>query len=152
MSASEKLENLAACSVGLTVRVFSFSFHHAMPADKAGHGGGFVFDARSLPNPAREQQFRQLTGKHAAVIDYLDRQESVREFLSHAISLVDASVAAYQRRGFKNLMVSFGCTGGQHRSVYLAERLAKHLRATNGVEVVVRHTELEKLSKSGEPL
>jgi RNase adaptor protein for sRNA GlmZ degradation len=123
-----------------------------MPADEAGHGGGFVFDARSLPNPAREQQFRQLTGKHAAVIDYLDRQESVREFLSHAISLVDASVAAYQRRGFKNLMVSFGCTGGQHRSVYLAERLAKHLRATNGVEVVVRHTELEKLSKSGEPL
>ena len=74
MSASEKLQNLAAPAAGLTVRVFSFSFHHALPADEAGHGGGFVFDARSLPNPGREEQFRQLTGKDAAVIDYLDRQ------------------------------------------------------------------------------
>ena len=121
-----------------------------MPADEAGNGGGFVFDARSLPNPGREEQFRQLTGKDAPVIDYLDRQESVHEFLRHAISLVDASVATYQQRGFSNLMVSFGCTGGQHRSVYLAEQLAKHLRGTTGVEVVVRHIELEKLGKSGE--
>ena len=150
MSTSEKLQNLAAPAAGLTVRVFSFSFHHALPADEAGHGGGFVFDARSLPNPGREEQFRQLTGKDAAVIDYLDRQQSVREFLSHAVSLVDSSVAAYQRRGFNNLMVSFGCTGGQHRSVYLAEQLARHLRGTAGVEVVVRHAELEKLGKSGE--
>ncbi len=150
MSTSEKLQNLAAPAAGLTVRVFSFSFHHALPADEAGHGGGFVFDARSLPNPGREEQFRQLTGKDAAVIDYLDRQQSVREFLSHAVSLVDSSVAAYQRRGFSNLMVSFGCTGGQHRSVYLAEQLARHLRGTAGVEVVVRHAELEKLGKSGE--
>ncbi len=132
------------------MRVFSFSFHHALPADEAGHGGGFVFDARSLPNPGREEQFRQLTGKDAAVIDYLDRHESVHEFLSRAISLVDSSVASYQSRGFNNLMVSFGCTGGQHRSVYLAEQLAKHLRGTAGVEVVVRHTELERLGKSGE--
>lgn len=150
MSASERLQNLPAPSAGLTVRIFSFSFHHSMPADEAGHGGGFVFDARSLPNPGREEQFRQFTGKDAAVIDFLDRHESVREFLSHAISLVDASVAAYQRRGFSNLMVSFGCTGGQHRSVYLAEQLARHLRGTAGVEVVVRHVELEKLGKSGE--
>ena len=150
MSASEKLQNLAAPSSGLTVRIFSFSFHHAMPADEAGHGGGFVFDARSLPNPGREEQFKQLTGKDEAVVDYLNRHESVREFLSHAISLVDSSVAAYQRRGFSNLMVSFGCTGGQHRSVYLAEQLAKHLRGMAGVEVVVRHAELEKSEKAGE--
>jgi aminoglycoside/choline kinase family phosphotransferase len=150
MSTSEKLQNVAAPSAGLTVRIFSFSFQHALPADEAGHGGGFVFDTRSLPNPGREEQFRQLTGKDAAVIDYLDRHESVREFLSHAISLVDSSVATYQRRGFNNLMVSFGCTGGQHRSVYLAEQLAKHLRGTAGVEVVVRHAELEKSGKSGE--
>jgi aminoglycoside/choline kinase family phosphotransferase len=150
MSASEKLQNLAAPSAGLTVRVFSFSFHHSMPADEAGHGGGFVFDARSLPNPGREEQFRQFTGKDAAVIDFLGRHESVREFLSHAVSLVDASVAAYQRRGFNSLMVSFGCTGGQHRSVYLAEQLARHLRGTAGVEVAVQHIELEKLGKSGE--
>ncbi len=150
MSTSEKLQNLAAPAAGLTVRVFSFSFHHALPDDEAGHGGGFVFDARSLPNPGREEQFRQLTGKDAAVIDYLDRQQSVREFLSHAVSLVHSSVAAYQRRGFSNLMVSFGCTGGQHRSVYLAEQLARHLRRTAGVEVVVRHAELEKLGMFGE--
>jgi aminoglycoside/choline kinase family phosphotransferase len=150
MSASETLQNLAAPAAGLTVRVFSFSFHHAHPADEAGNGGGFVFDARSLPNPGREEQFRQFTGKDAAVVDYLERHESVREFLSHAVSLVDASVAAYQRRGFNSLMVSFGCTGGQHRSVYLAEQLAKHLRGTLGVQVVVRHAELEKLGKSGE--
>ena len=150
MSASEKLQNLAAPSAGLTVRIFSFSFHRTAPVDEAGHGGGFVFDTRSLPNPGREEQFRQLTGKDAAVIDFLDRHESVREFLSHAVSLVDASVAAYQRRGFSSLMVSFGCTGGQHRSVYLAEQLAEHLRSTAGVEVVVRHIELEKSGKSGE--
>jgi RNase adaptor protein for sRNA GlmZ degradation len=150
MSASEKLQNLAAFPAGLTVRIFSFSFHHERPADEAGHGGGFVFDARSLPNPGREEQFRQLTGKDAAVIAYLDRHESVREFLSHAVSLVDSSVAAYRRRGFSNLMVSFGCTGGQHRSVYLAEQLAKHLRGMAGIEVVVRHAELEKLGKTGD--
>ena len=150
MSASEKLQQIAAPAHGLTVRIFSFSFHHAMPADEAGNGGGFVFDARSLPNPGREEQFRTLTGKDAAVIEYLDGQPSVREFFGHAVSLVDASVAAYQGRGFSNLMVSFGCTGGQHRSVYLAEQLAKHLRDTASVEVVVRHAELERSGKSGE--
>src|SRR5208337_3853182 len=124
--------------------------HRPMPADEAGNGGGFVFDARSLPNPGREEQFRALTGQDAAVIDYLDRQQSVHQFLSHAVSLVDASVASYRRRGFSNLMVSFGCTGGQHRSVYLAEQLARHLRGTAGVEAVVRHIELEKSGKQGE--
>ena len=98
-------------------------------------------------NPGREEQFRPLTGKDAPVIDYLNQQESVRQFLVSAVSLVDASVTNYQRRGFKNLMVSFGCTGGQHRSVYLAEQLAKHLRGRSGVEVVLQHRELESLSK-----
>jgi RNase adaptor protein for sRNA GlmZ degradation len=126
------------------VRIFSFSFHRQMPTDEAGNGGGFVFDARSLPNPGREEQFRSLTGKDAAVIEYLKQEESVHQYLASVLSLVDASVNCYQRRGFKNFMVSFGCTGGQHRSVYLAEQLAKHLRGTNGVEVVVRHIELEK--------
>ena len=116
-----------------------------MPADESGNGGGFVFDARSLPNPGREEQFRMLTGKDAAVIEYLNGQESVQQYLASALSLVDASVASYRRRGFKNLMISFGCTGGQHRSVYLAEQLAKHLQAGAGAEVAVRHIELEKL-------
>jgi aminoglycoside/choline kinase family phosphotransferase len=146
---SEKLAGLASPAQGLTVRVFSFSFKGQMPIDEAGNGGGYVFDARSLPNPGREEQFRPFTGKDAPIIDYLSRQESVQQYLAGVLSLVDASVSNYQRRGFKSLMVSFGCTGGQHRSVYLAEQLAAHLRAANGVEVVVRHIELEKMGKLG---
>ncbi|MGB6744970.1 MAG: RNase adapter RapZ [Terracidiphilus sp.] len=142
---SEKLKNLESSAATLTVRIFSFSFHHEKPADDSGNGGGFVFDARSLPNPGREERFRALTGKDAAVIDYLSHEESVHQFLAGVYSLVDTSVAAYQRRCFANLMVSFGCTGGQHRSVYLAEQLAKHLRGVSGVEVVVRHIQLEKM-------
>jgi aminoglycoside/choline kinase family phosphotransferase len=144
ISSSEKLQGLASSSETLTVRVFSFSFHRQMPTDESANGGGFVFDVRSLPNPGREEQFKQLTGKDATVIDYLDRQASVHQFLSSVLSLVDATVSNYLSRGFKDLMVSFGCTGGQHRSVYLAEQLAKHLRSVSGVEVVVRHIELEK--------
>jgi aminoglycoside/choline kinase family phosphotransferase len=150
MQASEKLRDLSAPAPGLTVRVFSFSFHNGIPADESGNGGGFVFDGRSLPNPGREEQYRQLTGKDEAVIEYLDRQPGVHEFLNHAFSLVDSSVANYRQRGFSNLIVSFGCTGGQHRSVYLAEHLAEHLRRTNNVDVKVRHMQLEKLGWQGE--
>jgi aminoglycoside/choline kinase family phosphotransferase len=146
---SEKLKALAIPAEGLTVRVFSFSFHHSAPTDEEGHGGGFVFDARGLPNPGREERFRALTGRDEAVIDYLRQQPIVGEFLQHAMALVDETVTTYQRRGFKSLMVSFGCTGGQHRSVYLAEQLTKHLRAINGLEVMLRHLELEKMQRPG---
>jgi aminoglycoside/choline kinase family phosphotransferase len=151
MQASEKLRNLSAPAPGLTVRVFSFSFHNGIPADESGNGGGFVFDGRSLPNPGREEQYRQLTGKDEAVIEYLDRQPGVSEFLEHAFSLVDSSVVNYRQRGFSNLSVSFGCTGGQHRSVYLAEHLAEHLRGAKGVDVKVRHMQLEKLGWENPP-
>ncbi len=144
---SEKLQSLASSVSPLKVRIFSFSFHREMPSDESGNGGGFVFDARALPNPGREEKYRQLTGKDAPVIDYLNQQESVHQFFAHAQALVDSSVTAYQRRGFSNLMVSFGCTGGQHRSVYMAEQLARHLRGRDGVEVVLRHVELEKMDK-----
>jgi RNase adaptor protein for sRNA GlmZ degradation len=147
MLASKKLEGLASSAESLKVRIFSFSFHRQMPADESGNGGGFVFDARSLPNPGREERFKQLTGKDAPVMDYLNQQESVHQYLANVLSLVDRSVSQYQSRGFKNLMVSFGCTGGQHRSVYLAEQLAKHLRASSGVEVAVRHIEVEKMGR-----
>jgi len=148
MAASDKLQGLTSEPEKLTVRIFSFSFHRGLPQDETGNGGGFVFDGRSLPNPGREERFKALTGKDAPVIDYLNQHESVHQFLAGAKSLVDASVSAYQRRGFKHLMVSFGCTGGQHRSVYLAEQLAKHLRgkSKDGVEVVVRHREQEQLN------
>jgi aminoglycoside/choline kinase family phosphotransferase len=143
MLASEKLQGLAHESDKLTVRITSFSFHRGMPQDDTGHGGGFVFDGRSLPNPGREERFKALTGKDRPVIDYLDHQQSVHQFMASVMSLVDASVNNYQQRGFKSLMVSFGCTGGQHRSVYLAEQLAKRLRERDGIDVVVRHRELE---------
>jgi aminoglycoside/choline kinase family phosphotransferase len=145
MLASEKLQGLASDADNLVVRIFSFSFHRGLPKDESGNGGGFIFDGRSLPNPGREERFKMLTGRDAPVIDYLNQQESVHQFLASVMSLVDASVSNYQRRGFKNLMVSFGCTGGQHRSVYLAEQVAKRLQGRNGLEVVLRHRELEKL-------
>jgi len=147
MLASEKLQGLASEADNLVVRIFSFSFHQGLPTDESGNGGGFVFDGRSLPNPGREDRFKSLTGKDAPVIDYLNQQETVHQYFACALSLVDASIASYQSRAFKNLMVSFGCTGGQHRSVYLAEQLAKRLRTKPGVEVTLRHLGLENLRK-----
>jgi aminoglycoside/choline kinase family phosphotransferase len=147
MLASEELQSYGSSSEGLTVRIFSFSFHGPTPVDKTGNGGGFVFDARSLPNPGREERFRALTGKDAAVIEYLNREDSVHQFLSNVLALVDAGVTKYLSRGFNSLMVSFGCTGGQHRSVYLAEQLANHLRVRDGVKVEVRHIELDRMGR-----
>jgi aminoglycoside/choline kinase family phosphotransferase len=151
MLASERLQRLTPSTQphtqNLIVRIFSFSFHHDLPKDESGNGGGFIFDARGLPNPGREERFKQLTGKDAPVIDYLNQQEGVHQYLANAVALVEASIASYQQRGFKNLMVSFGCTGGQHRSVFLAEHLAKRLRGQSGVEVVLKHLELEKMGR-----
>jgi len=147
MVSSEKLQTQPSPAQNVTVRVSSFSFHRGLPQDPTGHGGGFVFDCRSLPNPGREERFKSLTGKDAPVIDYLNQQEAVHQFFTSALSMVNASVSNYQSRGFKNLMVSFGCTGGQHRSVYMAEQMAKRLRETNGVDVVLSHRELENSGK-----
>lgn len=160
MLGSEKLQSLASDSDShqssrnaretkqLVVRIFSFSFHRdGMPKDESGNGGGFVFDSRSVPNPGREDRFKPLTGKDAPVIEYLNQQEGVREFLAHTTSLTEASIKNYQKRGFTNLMISYGCTGGRHRSVYFAEQLAKKLSEKKDVQVVVRHLELEKVSK-----
>jgi len=146
MLGSEKLLGLASEADNLAVRIFSFSFHRGMPQDETGNGGGFVFDGRSLPNPGREERFKTITGKDAPVIEYLNQQETVHQFLASVFTLVDSTIENYKQRGFKNLMVSFGCTGGQHRSVYLAEQLAKRLRGRNGLEVDLRHVELEKMA------
>jgi aminoglycoside/choline kinase family phosphotransferase len=147
MLRSEKLQRPAPKEENLTVKISSFSYRRGVPEDETGHGGGFVFDARAIPNPGREAQFQLLTGKDVPVVEYLTAEESARQFLANVTALVDASVDAYQRRGFTSLTVSFGCTGGQHRSVFFAEQLAKHLRSRNGVDVVVRHLELENLSQ-----
>ena len=159
ITASEKLRGLAhqghaetslravSQPPQLVVRVFSFSYHQGGPKDETGNGGGFVFDCRSVPNPGREERFKALTGKDAPVIEYLTQQKETHEFFAHASAMVDASVSNYLLRGFKNLMISFGCTGGQHRSVYFAEQLAKHLRERKDVGVILRHVELEKRGK-----
>jgi aminoglycoside/choline kinase family phosphotransferase len=145
MLRSEKLSPVETFCGRLTVRVFSFSFlQSSVPQDETGNGGGFVFDVRSLPNPGREEQFKDLTGKDAPVIEYLDQSERVREYFASVWELVESSIRNYHSRGFRNLMVSFGCTGGQHRSVYFAEQLAKRLQSKPGVDTIVTHIELDK--------
>ena len=128
----------------LTVLVQSFSFKKSIPQDPSPNGGGFVFDCRALPNPGREKQFANNTGKDACVMEYLEKYEAVDQFKQHVYFIVDQAVDNYLERRFDHLMVSFGCTGGQHRSVYFAEQTAKHLcDKYPAVNVVLRHTEQE---------
>lgn len=117
-----------APSSGLTIQVSSFSFRHGYPQDAGGHGGGHVFDCRSLPNPGRHLEYSDQCGRDAAVVEYLERAPEAHEFWRSVRSITDSHVEEYLRRGFNSLSVSFGCTGGQHRSVYFAERLAAHLK------------------------
>ena len=127
----------------LKVTVTSFSYKRGIPADKYGNGGGFVFDCRGLLNPGRYEAFKLLNGKDEEIIKFLEEKSNVKKFLRHVYSLVDFTVDNYIKRKFTNLMVNFGCTGGQHRSVYCAEAMAEHLRNKFDVNVDLIHTELE---------
>jgi len=124
------------------VRVQSFSYTDGAPSDEKGHGGGYVFDCRTLPNPGKLEQYARLTGRDDPVIAFLGNEPAVQEFLNHVFALIDQTVESYQARGFTDLLVAFGCTGGQHRSIYCAERLAMHLREKFQVNVEVRHLAL----------
>jgi aminoglycoside/choline kinase family phosphotransferase len=125
---------------GLTVHVTSFSYRQGLPPDRTGHGGGYVFDCRALPNPGRQEEFAALNGCDPAVVAFLEAVPETEAFWSRVFPLVDAHVANFQDRGFSDLSVAFGCTGGQHRSVYFAERLARRLRERHpGVTVQVEH-------------
>ena len=131
-----------APSVGhLVVRVASFAYPKGIPEDSSGNGGGFVFDCRAIHNPGRYDAYKSLTGLDEPVIRFLEEDGEILTFLQHVYALVDASVQRYLKRGFTSLCVSFGCTGGRHRSVYAAQHLAQHLHDTFGVEVDLHHRE-----------
>ena len=126
----------------LTVTINSFSFKKGYPTDFSGNGGGFVFDCRALPNPGREPEFKTKTGRDWEVIDYLTAKPPVHVFLDHVKGIIGQSVDNYRERHFSNLMVSFGCTGGQHRSVFFAQTIYEWLKATYpDIHVIVNHIE-----------
>ena len=128
----------------LTVRVMSFSYRKGgIPEDNSGNGGGFVFDCRAMHNPGRYEQYKGITGADAPVIEFLESKGEVQQYLEHVYGLVDPAVDNYVERGFLNLMVAFGCTGGQHRSLYCANHLAEHLKQKYGsrIHIVLEHRE-----------
>lgn len=131
----------ATSAEDLKVTVHSFAYRHGYPAADVLHGGGFIFDCRCVPNPGREESFRAKSGFDAEVAAYLERSDDARRFFSGVTTLLDQAVTRYLERGFTSLTVGFGCTGGQHRSVFFAERLAEHLRTRHGVSVTVEHRE-----------
>ena len=141
---SSALRQYGEARLKLAVRIQSFSYRGGLPADDQGHGGGFAFDCRALPNPGRQARFAQRDGRDPDVATFLAAEPEVERFLERVCGLVDQSVENYLSRNFTDLMVAFGCTGGRHRSVYCAEHLARRLRGRDGVSVEIRHRELDR--------
>ena len=133
----------------LTVKVMSFAYKKGIPNDTSGNGGGFVFDCRAVNNPGKYERYKPFTGLDKEVIKFLEDDGEITTFLDHCRALVDASVRRYIDRGFSNLMVCFGCTGGQHRSVYCAQHMAEHIHSQFNVKVELFHREqnIEQLFK-----
>jgi len=138
----------------LTIELTSFSYKNPIPGhlfthDGGRHGGGFVFDCRSLPNPGRDPKFANATGKDVDVIAYLEREADVRAFKNSITTMIEPVVTKYLERGFDFLSISFGCTGGQHRSVYLTEETKKFLleRFKDRVKISLVHNQFPELNK-----
>jgi Predicted P-loop-containing kinase len=138
------LKSISPSNDRLTVRISSFSYKKGIPHDPSGNGGGFVFDCRAIHNPGRYPEFKHLTGKDAKVQEFLEEKSTMPAFMNAVMTLVSQSVEVYLSRGFTHLCVNFGCTGGQHRSVYAAEKLADYLRNNYPVTVVLQHVEQDK--------
>lgn len=132
----------SAPAPAMTVRIESFSYKRGLPADTSGHGGGFVFDCRSLPNPGRDPDFAPMAGDDASVVAWLEANDEVHGFAARTSEMITHVVDAYRKRRFTHLSVAFGCTGGQHRSVYCATRLARELRGREGVQVELSHRDV----------
>jgi UPF0042 nucleotide-binding protein len=129
----------ATADTPLVVKICSFSYRKGWPADDSGNGGGFVFDCRGILNPGRIFSMKTKTGRDKEVMDYLEQQTKMADFLNSVFDIVDITVEEYIKRDFESLMVSFGCTGGQHRSVYAADALARHLKNKFKVKVQLQH-------------
>lgn len=127
----------------LEVRIYSFAYKKGIPVDTSGNGGGYVFDCRSINNPGKYEYYRQFNGMDPEVIKFLEDDGEILVFLDHVYALVDAHVKRFMERKFTHLQVSFGCTGGQHRSVYCAEHLAEHLAKKFDIKISVSHRELD---------
>jgi aminoglycoside/choline kinase family phosphotransferase len=141
---SEFLRSISPSNERLTVRVSSFSYKRGIPSDPSGNGGGFVFDCRAIHNPGKYLEYKHLTGKDPQVQKFLEEKSTISDFLDPVYKLVAQSVEVYIARGFSHLSISFGCTGGQHRSVYSAEKLAEFLKNNYPVTVVLQHIEQDK--------
>ncbi len=129
----------ADASTPLVVKICSFSYKRGIPGDTTGNGGGFVFDCRGIENPGRYDQYKTIHGRNKPVMEFLERQTRMQDFLNSVFDIVDISVENYIQRGFTNLSVNFGCTGGQHRSVYAADALARHLKNKYKVQIDLCH-------------
>jgi aminoglycoside/choline kinase family phosphotransferase len=139
-----QIGELRTVSNKLEVSLFSFSYRQSIPQDQSGNGGGFVFDCRAIHNPGRYNQYKMLTGKDEAVKKFLLEESDVEKFLSNVFAIVHQTIDVYIKRKFAHLMISFGCTGGQHRSVYCTDRMAEYLKSIPEIDVKVMHLELEK--------
>jgi len=128
----------------LTITINSFSYKSGVPKDDSGNGGGFIFDCRGIHNPGRYEPYKKLTGRDKPVINFLKQYSNIDSFVNNIFYIVDPVVENYIERSFTNLMINFGCTGGQHRSVYSADAMAKHLKQKFGVKVRLEHIEQEK--------
>lgn len=134
----------ATTETPLVVKICSFSYRKGIPGDSSGNGGGFVFDCRGIDNPGRYEEYKEFHGRDRSVMEFLERQTKMHTFLNSVFDMVDITVEEYIKRGFSNLAINFGCTGGQHRSVYAADALARHLRNKYKVKIDLCHTVQEE--------